>query len=218
MRTKYLLLALGAASFASTPASAAVNVNFTPGAPSPSTGFTLVNTFNTAGEQAQVTGNANFQFCTGSIGSVCAPPANSVPLGTAYLAVTAGGFADINLGSVSAFQFDYGSIDSFNTFTIFTAGGAPIIVNGGNFPPANGNQVANGTNGLLTVTGNAGELFTGIRFASSGNSMEIDNMAVQAVPEPATWGMMLFGFGAIGFAMRRRKEAKGAKRIRLSYS
>lgn len=26
-----------------------------------------------------------------------------------------------------------------------------------------------------------------------------------AVPEPATWAMMLMGFGAVGFAMRRRK-------------
>ena len=30
----------------------------------------------------------------------------------------------------------------------------------------------------------------------------------QAFPEPATWAMMLFGFGAIGFAMRRRKQQK----------
>ena len=29
----------------------------------------------------------------------------------------------------------------------------------------------------------------------------------QAVPEPATWAMMLIGFGAIGFASRRRKSA-----------
>ena len=27
----------------------------------------------------------------------------------------------------------------------------------------------------------------------------------QAVPEPATWAMMLLGFGAVGFAMRRRR-------------
>ena len=27
-----------------------------------------------------------------------------------------------------------------------------------------------------------------------------------AVPEPGTWAMMLLGFGAIGFAMRRRKD------------
>jgi hypothetical protein len=28
---------------------------------------------------------------------------------------------------------------------------------------------------------------------------------VPAVPEPATWAMMLFGFGAVGYSMRRRK-------------
>ena len=27
-----------------------------------------------------------------------------------------------------------------------------------------------------------------------------------AVPEPATWAMMLLGFGAIGFGMRRRRS------------
>ena len=30
---------------------------------------------------------------------------------------------------------------------------------------------------------------------------------VAAVPEPATWAMMLIGFGAIGFSMRRRPRA-----------
>ena len=29
-----------------------------------------------------------------------------------------------------------------------------------------------------------------------------------AVPEPATWAMMLVGFGAVGFAMRRRKQTE----------
>lgn len=35
-----------------------------------------------------------------------------------------------------------------------------------------------------------------------------------AVPEPATWGMMLFGFGGFGYAMRRRQKV-GA-RIRFA--
>ena len=30
---------------------------------------------------------------------------------------------------------------------------------------------------------------------------------VQAVPEPGTWGMMLLGFGAMGFAIRRRRRS-----------
>ncbi len=42
--------------------------------------------------------------------------------------------------------------------------------------------------------------------------------AMNAVPEPGTWAMMLLGFGAIGFGMRRRKSAEGKKQIRVSYT
>lgn len=195
------------ASLVSVPASAAVIFTFTPGASAPSAGFESVNTFNTAAEQTAVTG-ANFQFCTGGISGVCAPPANSALQGTPYLAVLGGGMASIDLDSVSALQFDYGSIDSYNTITIFSTGADPVIIPGVNFVnAADGNQVAPGTNGLFTVTGNAGERFNRITFASSQNSLEVDNLAVAtAVPEPGTWAMMLLGFGAMGFAMRRRRE------------
>lgn len=46
---------------------------------------------------------------------------------------------------------------------------------------------------------------------SSLGQLYLDNInvtpvtAVAAVPEPATWGMMIAGFGAVGFAMRRRR-------------
>lgn len=32
--------------------------------------------------------------------------------------------------------------------------------------------------------------------------------AVTAVPEPAAWAMMIFGMGAVGFAMRRRSKVR----------
>ncbi len=35
----------------------------------------------------------------------------------------------------------------------------------------------------------------------------LDAVSVQAVPEPATWAMMLLGFGAVGFQIRRRRPA-----------
>jgi hypothetical protein len=44
----------------------------------------------------------------------------------------------------------------------------------------------------------SGMAFSGITVAG----VPIDN---NAVPEPGTWAMMLLGFGAAGFAMRRRK-------------
>ena len=51
---------------------------------------------------------------------------------------------------------------------------------------------------------------TSVVFASSQNSFEFDNIAtVSAVPEPATWAMMIMGFGLAGSAVRnsRRKAA-----------
>jgi hypothetical protein len=62
-------------------------------------------------------------------------------------------------------------------------------------------------NGLFTVVGGAGETFTGITLASGSNSFEIDRLAVSgAVPEPATWAMMIAGFGFIGGTMRVRRR------------
>jgi PEP-CTERM motif len=37
--------------------------------------------------------------------------------------------------------------------------------------------------------------------------LQILSGQLQAVPEPSTWAMMLLGFGAIGFSMRRRPRA-----------
>ena len=36
---------------------------------------------------------------------------------------------------------------------------------------------------------------------------------IGAVPEPGTWAMMLLGFGAIGFSMRRRRKAVGTAQL-----
>jgi hypothetical protein len=48
--------------------------------------------------------------------------------------------------------------------------------------------------------------FDTIEFHQTGGGFEFDNLTVGgAVPEPASWAMMLVGFGAMGAAMRRRK-------------
>ncbi len=43
-------------------------------------------------------------------------------------------------------------------------------------------------------------------------SLDFDQVA--AVPEPATWAFMIFGFGAIGGAMRRQRKAN----VKVSYA
>ncbi len=53
----------------------------------------------------------------------------------------------------------------------------------------------------LTINGLTEGTKTLSAFAKIGNGATI-----AAVPEPATWAMMLIGFGLIGFTMRRRQE------------
>jgi hypothetical protein len=74
------------------------------------------------------------------------------------------------------------------------------------------NLSTNGNN-WFGISGNAGERFTGISFATNdsavagiGSFQQLRLAGVNsAVPEPATWAMMLIGFGAVGYSMRRRK-------------
>ncbi|MBU1378659.1 MAG: PEPxxWA-CTERM sorting domain-containing protein [Alphaproteobacteria bacterium] len=187
------------------PASAAIMWSFSPGVASPGTGFTTVNTFDTVDG---ITGSG-FEIKTPPADGAGSPPANSNPSGTPYLAVFDGGSATIGFsGPVKSFQFDWGSIDSYNTLTIDSTGAEKIIVPGGNFiNAANGDRVSPGTNGLFTVWGTEGETFQSITLTSSGYSFEIDNLATSSVPvpEPATWAMMILGFGGVGATMRRRR-------------
>lgn len=46
------------------------------------------------------------------------------------------------------------------------------------------------------------------------DDVSLDLAAAPAVPEPATWTMLMAGFGAVGFAMRRRQKVTG----RITYS
>ena len=50
-------------------------------------------------------------------------------------------------------------------------------------------------------------------FLSGASTLTISRASVvSAVPEPGTWAMMLLGFGAIGFSVRRRRSTAAAGR------
>jgi len=88
-----------------------------------------------------------------------------------------------------------------------------LSFNGGDegVSPSNGNQVNPNSNRLVTLTFTGADRWnvTGLRFSSTSNAFEFDNVNVvtAGVPEPASWALMLGGFGAIGFAMRSRRKA-----------
>ena len=55
-----------------------------------------------------------------------------------------------------------------------------------------------------------------VRYQSTGNpSGSATGGDTPPVPEPSTWALMLFGFGALGFAMRRRR---GKETLRIRYA
>lgn len=60
----------------------------------------------------------------------------------------------------------------------------------------------------LDILNNYGQGTYAERDWNSGLS-EVRFAGVSAVPEPATWAMMLLGFGAVGYSMRRRKVSYG---------
>lgn len=94
-----------------------------------------------------------------------------------------------------------------------TFGGAPITytldTNGQNF---------------YGIYGSNGEQLQSIRFenfqpqtAGVADIRQVRLGGIQsAVPEPGTWAMLLVGFGAAGFAMRRRKDGDHNHRLRVA--
>jgi len=87
---------------------------------------------------------------------------------------------------------------------VYLTGGS--IVGQLNIPESLGSTDALEIFGLLDFGLGAGTYTLHLEGTSSGQGAFGGNVAFTAVPEPATWGMMLLGFGAVGLAMRRRRR------------
>ena len=167
-------------------------------------GYTLYDNFDDLTGQSKVSGG-NFGFPTGDHpGESLSVPGDLTP----YLAVYGGGTGNIDfagVGDVRSFSFDYSTVDTYNTLTIHYTTGPDTVYTG--------TEILNGlpsgtTNGSITVNGD-GRIITGLSLSTSANAFEVDNLSyssmLAAVPEPASWALMLFGFGAVGSAMRSRR-------------
>ena len=113
------------------------------------------------------------------------------------------GFFNIAAGFTGALSFTYGAFTNF-TATVFDG--------------LNGTGTALGSISLAANNVNAFDLVT-ISFSGTGQSFAISGGGAQfgfddvtfnepgAVPEPASWALMIAGFGLVGSAMRRRKPS-----------
>ncbi|MXO86390.1 PEPxxWA-CTERM sorting domain-containing protein [Altererythrobacter aurantiacus] len=51
---------------------------------------------------------------------------------------------------------------------------------------------------------------------NGGSSAVLYSTGTPAVPEPGTWALLMFGFAAVGFAMRRNRETSREVRVRYA--
>ena len=59
------------------------------------------------------------------------------------------------------------------------------------------------------------QLATGVPVQFGIADFAPDHGVLSLVPEPSTWMMMLLGFGAIGFAMRRSRAPRNVLQLRI---
>lgn len=186
-------------------ANAAVTIASTTPGTDPYSGPTPTFDFESA---APVTGGI---VTDTSLGGVRAQPFGSTG---SYWAVgpTDGspGVMDLSgFGDIFNISFLWGSVDSYNLIEFLDGDNNVLASFTGSdiFNPANGDQTDPNLNPLVRFDVSGGDVssLTRLRLSSTSNAFETDNFTINAVPEPATWALMLLGFGAIGYGMRRRR-------------
>lgn len=93
-----------------------------------------------------------------------------------------------------------------NTFT-FVPGGNSILFQSGHYSLSDFNW----TRGLSNIVGTYSATDTSYdRVTNPGSGLDYSgSFAISAaVPEPATWGMMILGFGVLGAGLRARRSAR----------
>jgi opacity protein-like surface antigen len=211
MRIRNLLMAAAAAAAFAAPASAAVSVSVF-GYSDPNalpTGQVLVADFNNAAtpEAVLLPGyTLDLDGATVGVNEGGSGYSGTLPNDpTHYLTIPGGAKATLtSLSGIKAFSLYMGSPDSYNSIR-FVGDGFDQTLTGGQL--SGGNTGQQWSWGARVNYDFGGARIHQVILSSSSNSFESDNFAVAAVPEPATWAMMIMGFGTIGALMRRRQLA-----------
>jgi len=205
----------------SSPANAAIEVCYITGATAPQCASTDVNVLVDQQTGATVTAGYNdgTTNVTYSFTSTTDPTLVQVASGQADVTSSDGVLNQINFniigGTASLVTFNLvplgpqsPGVDATSVFVVNFLGGSTTIsglaANGQNFfgiRATGGEQITSLSFGPFSPLGpNTGiEAFNQVRLNL--------NPAVTAVPEPGTWAMMLLGFGAVGFSVRRSRRA-----------
>jgi hypothetical protein len=167
-------------------------------------GVTTLETFDAFldGNLAPSTDLGAFTVSTNSTASITTLPFGNDVNGTRYLQADI--FAGIGPGTITftfdapimAFGANFASLNNGSPRTFATVGGTDF------------NPLPNAPSflGFVSSTGFTTVTFTNPFGGGDNDSFGVDNLRFGGVvPEPATWAMMIIGFGAAGSVIRRRR-------------
>lgn len=140
------------------------------------------------------------------------------------------GLLDTNTGAATIFRSDGNALTQL-TFTLltgsFTAAEFDLLSGTDSTIDITLTAVGGGTStfsvinptgsNIFNIIAGAGESYTTASFSTTGGGFStfkqlrlvLGQPTTPPVPEPATWAMMLLGFGGIGMAMRRSRKSNG---------
>lgn len=174
----------------------------------------------TAGVNAIFSGNSGLQTNSGAWGFAPSPDGLTAAFiqsnpGQPSAGAYASGYTDPGLNIPGSFSISFSSLTAGDSYALtFDASGRPGY-DGLPFTVGDSAKTYNVAAPLdswraesfsFQATG-ASQTFTfAVSNVGSDHSVGIDNIALTAVPEPATWAMMLVGFAGLGFAGYRRNK------------
>ncbi|HXS07756.1 MAG TPA: PEPxxWA-CTERM sorting domain-containing protein [Rhizomicrobium sp.] len=193
------------------------------GHPGPAAGETLVWNFNQVVNPIEDTAHFNYTGATffGNVFSgtkqIAAPPAGDLsrygaaepaPFGTNAVFMANPGVV------MTTLSINLGSLDTENTLQFYSGSTLMGTFDGSELAGAltgvaDGNQVSDLTNGRFYFSFAAADDINKLVFSTTKPAFEFDNIAAtftSGVPEPATWTMLILGFGFVGFMMRNNRQ------------
>lgn len=129
-------------------------------------------------------------------------------LNTAFVTdrVTSGGGNGSFVGGTTDFTTSF-FLQAFTDATFTTTLGSAVIVN--QMTPVAPNDPSDFLNTVSLSGFTARYIQYGV-ISSNGANAGLSNIAFNAVPEPATWGLLIAGFAMVGVAARRRRTVFAA--------
>jgi hypothetical protein len=170
-------------------------------------GFTMIDTFDSAVASGFSVSGGNIIAAPGASCCDAEPPGDTTNFESVEGSDNPFTLTDTH-GALKAISFYMGSPDDYNHIALTINGGpGPIILSGTDIW-GGGEFHGDQTVGFLVTYTFSPKTVHSLTFSSTSRSFEFDNLAGISVPEPASWALMIMGFGAAG-AMLRGKRRQG---------